>query len=119
MAELQDEIREENSDMIALYYFSVIQEIPLDCEATSEIVDGIGWRGGWRIEDTHLDIFYSYGSGGGVESRFIRRLPIVYIIETATMRVIAGEKADEYDYYTGNMVLDILEEVRAINQNSP
>ena len=119
LANRQIAIREANGELIALFYFDVVNEMKQSCEETSEMMDEFGWRGGWRIEDTdEMDIFYSYGTGGDVESRFLRRFPITYIIETSTMKVVAGEKGDEYDPANEGLELDVVAEVEAIDQAS-
>ena len=80
------------------------------------MMDSFGWRGGWRMEDTDdMEIFFSYGPGGGVECRFLRRFPIVYVIETSTMVVVAGEKGDEYDPANEGLELDVVAEVQTID----
>ncbi|MDJ0764551.1 MAG: hypothetical protein QNJ97_16355 [Myxococcota bacterium] len=119
LANRQDQIRQANGELIGLFFFDVVLEQILEAKETSEMMDTFGWRGGWRIEDTNLDIFDSHGDGGGVQTRFLRRFPIVYVIETATMRVVAGEKGDEYNVPDDGgqpLQLDVIAEMQAINQ---
>ena len=103
--------------MLSLFYFDVLQETIQEAQETSEMMDTFGWRGGWRIEDTEeLDLLHASGDGGGQESRFFVRFPIAYVLETATMKVVAGEKLFEYD--AEDMELDVLAEVQQINEQS-
>ena len=120
LANRQEEIREANGELVGLFYYDVVLQTKLPASETSEMMDKFGWRGGWRMEDLDnedgtMEIFHSAGDGGGIETRFLRRFPIVYVIETATMRVVAGEKLDEFDVTTGGAELDVLAEVKRIN----
>lgn len=114
LANRQDEIRQANGELIGLFYYDVVQEMILPAPETSEMMDKFGWRGGWRIEDTAiLDLKRAQGTGGGQESLLFVRYPIMFIIETATMRIVAGEK--DFSFDSDNVELDPLLEVQKLN----
>ncbi len=98
---------------MGLFYWDVDQQTVLGAKETSEMMTKFGWRGGWRAEDYELTLMEAQGTGGGQESLLFLRYPIVYIIETATMKIVAGEKL--FDYDDDNLELDVLAEVQKIN----
>lgn len=121
LANRQEEIREANGELLGLFYFDIAQGITTSAQETSEMMDEFGWRGGWTIEDNEdLDLLTSHGEGGGLASVFFRRFPIVYVIETATMRIVAGEKLDEYEPQEDGtqQELDVVAECQAIDEAS-
>ncbi len=118
LANRQEAIREANGEILSLFYFDIAAEIVTTAEETSEMMDVFGWRGGWTIEDTEdMDLLSSYGEGGGLASVFFRRFPIVYVIDTSTMTIVAGEKLDEYAPDDTGVAeeLGVVAEVQAIN----
>ncbi|MCP4606027.1 MAG: hypothetical protein GY847_36860 [Proteobacteria bacterium] len=114
LANRQDEIRDANGEILGLFYYDVVNKQVLGASETSEMMDQFGWRGGWRIEDRNeLDLLSAQGKGGGQESLLFVRYPIMFVLETATMRIVAGEKDFKYD--DSKTEIDPIAEVEKIN----
>jgi len=114
LANRQDEIRQANGELIGIFYYDVVNNVKLPAPETSEMMDKFGWRGGWRIEDTNeLDLKRAQGTGGGQESLLFVRYPIMFVIETATMRIVAGEK--DFSFDADDKELDPVAEVQKLN----
>lgn len=78
--------------------------LPLD--EVSALLDSYGWTGGWRIEDDAAGTIWN----GGCPDCLFQSPPIVFVLETATMRIVALNPIG---------VEDVIDVVTNIDQANP
>ncbi|MCP4675038.1 MAG: hypothetical protein GY854_05940 [Deltaproteobacteria bacterium] len=80
---------------------NLIDEETLSLEETSKTMSKYRWVGGWRITDSADHAIYSSGIVIGT--------PAVFILETATMKIIALEPPDE---------VNVINTIKSINESN-
>ena len=78
--------------------------MPID--ELSALLDSYGWAGGWRITDDGDSTIWN----GGCPDCLFRDPPIVFVLETASMRIVTLNPIS---------VEDVLEIVEDIDQAAP
>lgn len=79
---------------------------PLPLDEVDALMDSYGWEGGWRIEDDAAGTIWN----GGCPDCLFQNPPIVFIVETAAMRIVELNPIG---------VEDVLEAVQAIDEAAP
>ena len=81
-------------------------------EDVSAHLDSYGWDGGFRIQE---DAAQSISSTLDSPPYFFEYLPFVFIIDTATMAIVASDSGDAVNPIS----VDVLAAVQAIDEEHP
>ena len=91
---------------MGLYIDDPVSGASLPLAEVSALMDSYGWEGGWRIEDDADGTIWN----GGCPDCLFRSPPVVFVLETASMRIVEINPIG---------VDDVLEIVGAIDQAAP
>ena len=89
-----------------MYYLSYYDGSWQSASDVSDILDGYGWTGGWRITDTADKLLYYAEDPESPGSYLWPGTPNVFIIDTELMTIVAAE--------VGSTAVDVLAELEAI-----
>jgi hypothetical protein len=89
---LESQINGLGGELVGLYYAD-LYGAGKTVSAVSDVMDGDGWTGGWRITDSAAQTIYvaENPANPGVQDYLFSVTPNVFIVDTTTMKIVAAE----------------------------
>jgi hypothetical protein len=83
-----------NGELVGLYWENMVTYVNQPLSEIDSKLDSYGWQGGWRIQE---DAATSISSTLDSPPYFFDYLPFVFIIDTATMEIVAADSGSAFN----------------------